>query len=141
MAVHLFILAKIPFSQEVLFLYYLCCMSWLLGILVFLLVVDALLLTLLVLIQQGKGGGLATDIQGVAQASQILGVRHAADFAEKATWTLFGALVALTLLIHAVNSGLKGGGQTAPRTAGVVENAPLAPASPSTPPPAPSQPQ
>ncbi|GIV25962.1 MAG: hypothetical protein KatS3mg026_1654 [Bacteroidia bacterium] len=116
-------------------------MSWLLGILVFLLVVDALLLTLLVLIQQGKGGGLATDIQGVAQASQILGVRHAADFAEKATWTLFGALIALTLLIHAVHSGMRGANSARPRTAGVVENAPLPPASSPAPQPAPAQPQ
>lgn len=124
---------------------YLCCMSWLLGILVFLLVVDALLLTLLVLIQQSKGGGLATDIQGVAQASQILGVRHAADFAEKATWTLFSMLIVLTLLIHAVNSGMRGGGSVGPRTAGVVESAPLPPASrPASPPapqPVPAQPQ
>ncbi|MCX7606809.1 MAG: preprotein translocase subunit SecG [Bacteroidia bacterium] len=116
-------------------------MSWLLGILIFLLVVDAILLSLLVLIQHGKGGGLATDIQGVAQASQILGVRHAADFAEKATWTLFGALIALTLLIHAVHSSMRGGEGPATRTAGVVENQPIstspqsAPTSPQTPPP------
>lgn len=103
-------------------------MAWILGVLIFLLVVDALLLTLLVLIQQGKGGGLATDIQGVAQASQILGVRHAADFAEKATWTLFGVLVGLTLLIHAVHSGMRGEGTATTRTAGVVESQPIAPA-------------
>lgn len=114
-------------------------MSWLLGLLIFLLVVDALLLTLLVLIQQGKGGGLATDIQGVAQASQILGVRHAADFAEKATWTLFGALVVISLLIHAVHSGMKGEGVPTTRTAGVVGNQPL-PTTPA-PSPAPAQPQ
>ncbi|MEN3040644.1 MAG: preprotein translocase subunit SecG [Bacteroidia bacterium] len=101
-------------------------MGFLLGVLIFLLVVDAILLTLLVLIQQGKGGGLATDIQGVAQASQILGVRHAADFAEKATWTLFGALVVLTLLIHAVHSGMREGREVKTRTAGVVENLPPA---------------
>ncbi|MCX7980594.1 MAG: preprotein translocase subunit SecG [Bacteroidia bacterium] len=103
-------------------------MAWILGLLIFLLVVDALLLTLLVLIQHGKGGGLATDIQGVAQASQILGVRHAADFAEKATWTLFGVLVGLTLLIHAVHSGTRGEGTPTTRTAGVVESQPISPA-------------
>lgn len=113
-------------------------MGFLLGVLIFLLVVDAILLTLLVLIQHGKGGGLATDIQGVAQASQILGVRHAADFAEKATWTLFGVLVGLTLLIHAVHSGMRGGGEVRTRTAGVVENLPPAQ---STPPVQPAQPQ
>ncbi|MCS7189606.1 MAG: preprotein translocase subunit SecG [Bacteroidia bacterium] len=100
-------------------------MGWILGVLIFLLVVDAILLTLLVLIQQGKGGGLATDIQGVAQASQLLGVRHAADFAEKATWTLFGVLIGLTLLIHAVHSSMRGGDIPTTRTAGMVESQPL----------------
>lgn len=111
-------------------------MGFVLGILIFLLVVDAILLTLLVLIQQGRGGGLATDIQGVAQASQMLGVRHAADFAEKATWTLFGVLIVLTLLIHAVHSGMRGDGEIKTRTAGVVESQPPAqlPAQPAAPP-------
>ncbi|MCS6790163.1 MAG: preprotein translocase subunit SecG [Bacteroidia bacterium] len=104
-------------------------MGWLLGTLIFLLVVDAVLLTLLVLIQQGKGGGLATDIQGVAQASQLLGVRHAADFAEKATWTLFGILIGLTLLIHAVHSSMREGTTATPRTANVIETQPI-PSSP-----------
>ncbi len=121
-------------------------MAWLIGILVGLLVIDAILLTLLVLIQQGKGGGLATDIQGVAQASQLLGVRQAADFAEKATWTLFGALIVLTFLIHAVYSLSKGdsSGQR-PRVADVVNTQPFtapgaAPSTPPSPAPAPQNP-
>lgn len=114
-------------------------MAWLIGILVGLLVIDAILLTLLVLIQQGKGGGLATDIQGVAQASQLLGVRQAADFAEKATWTLFGALIVLTFLIHAVYSISKGdsSGQR-PRVADVVNTQPFT--APGTTPPSPTSP-
>lgn len=115
-------------------------MSFLLGVLIFLLVVDAILLTLLVLIQQGRGGGLATDIQGVAQASQLLGVRHAADFAEKATWTLFGALVVLTLLIHAVHSSMRGGSEVKTRTAGIVETAPVTSPAPSPTSPTPASP-
>lgn len=109
-------------------------MSWLLGLLIFLLVVDAILLTLLVLIQQGRGGGLATDIRGVAQASQLLGVRHAADFAEKATWTLTGVLVGLTLLIHAVHSAMREGAGLKTRTAEVIGNLPP-PSSPAPQPP------
>ncbi len=118
-------------------------MAWLLGILIFVLVVDAILLTLLVLIQHGKGGGLATDIQAVAQASQILGVRQAPDLAEKLTWTFFGVLVGLTLLIHAVHSGMRNeAGSTTTRTAGVVETQPLpAPAPSPAPNPTPSQPE
>jgi len=121
-------------------------MAWLIGILVGLLVIDAILLTLLVLIQQGKGGGLATDIQGVAQASQLLGVRQAADFAEKATWTLFGALIVLTFLIHAVYSLSKGDSSSQrPRVADVVNTQPFTapgatPPTPTSPAPAPQNP-
>lgn len=121
-------------------------MAWLIGILVGLLVLDAILLTLVVLIQQGKGGGLATDIQGVAQASQLLGVRQATDLAERATWTLFGALIVLTFLIHAVYSISRGNAaDRRPRVADVVNTQPFTsptspPAQPAPATPAPQQP-
>lgn len=135
-------------ASEIRLFAYLWAMAWLIGILIGLLVIDAILLTLLVLIQQGKGGGLATDIQGVAQASQLLGVRQAADFAEKATWTLFGALIVLTFLIHAVYSISRGrDADRRPRVADVVNTQPFtspttspAQPAPATPAPAPQQP-
>ena len=43
-----------------------------------------ILLIIVVLIQNSKGGGLASGFTG----SQIMGVRKTADFLEKATWTL-----------------------------------------------------
>jgi len=47
------------------------------------------ILILVVLLQNSKGGGLAANFTG----SQIMGVRKTADFLEKATWTLAGALL------------------------------------------------
>ncbi len=117
-------------------------MGWLKGILMGLLILDGVLLTLIVLIQQGKGGGLATDIQGVAQASQLLGIRQAADFAEKATWVLFSALLVLTFLIHATHTASRESADDRPRTANVVNTQPAqVPATPATPaPPTPTPP-
>lgn len=112
-------------------------MSWLIGFLVGLLILDGILLALLVLIQQGKGGGLTTEIQGVAQISQRLGVRQAADFAEKATWVLFSALLVLTFLIHAIYSVSRGSAESRPRTADVVNTQPT---QVPTPPPMPTPP-
>ena len=54
-----------------------------------------LLRCLIVLIQNSKGGGLAS---GFASSNQIMGVRKTADFLEKATWTLAAAMVVLSIL-------------------------------------------
>ena len=53
------------------------------------------LLALVVLAQNPKGGGLASGFTG---ASQIGGVQRTADFLEKSTWTLSGALMVLCLI-------------------------------------------
>jgi preprotein translocase subunit SecG len=50
----------------------------------------SVLMCFIVLIQNSKGGGLAS---GFASSNQIMGVRKTTDFLEKATWTLAGVLV------------------------------------------------
>jgi preprotein translocase subunit SecG len=57
-----------------------------------------LLLVLIVLVQNSKGGGLAS---GFSSNNQIMGVRRTADFLEKATWGLAGALIVLCVLASA----------------------------------------
>lgn len=54
----------------------------------------AILLILVVLIQNSKGGGLASNI-GVP--NQIMGVKKTTDVIEKATWYLIGILVVLCI--------------------------------------------
>ncbi len=63
-------------------------------LIVVLAVIVAVLLTFIVLIQESKGGGLASDF---ASSNQIMGVRKTTDFIEKATWTLAGMLVVLSV--------------------------------------------
>lgn len=50
---------------------------------------------LIVLIQESKGGGLAADY---SNNNQILGAPKTTNFVEKATWTLAGAMVVLSIL-------------------------------------------
>jgi len=52
-------------------------------------------MVLIVLVQNSKGGGLASNFAG---SNQIMGVRKTADFLEKATWTLAISLLVLSLL-------------------------------------------
>lgn len=58
-------------------------------------IVCAVLLILIVLVQNSKGGGLAS---GFGQGNQVMGVKKTADFLEKATWTLAIGLVVFSLL-------------------------------------------
>ena len=60
-----------------------------------LILVVCVLLALVVLVQNSKGGGLASNFAG---SSQIMSVRKTADFLEKATWTLAIALLVLSLV-------------------------------------------
>ena len=61
-----------------------------------LIVIESVILTLVVLVQNSKGGGLAANF---AAGNQTFGVRQTADFLEKATWTL--AIIIIVLCIAA----------------------------------------
>ena len=62
---------------------------------VILMVIAALLMCFIVLIQNSKGGGLAS---GFSSSNAIMGVRKTTDFLEKATWTLAGTMMVLCVL-------------------------------------------
>lgn len=59
-----------------------------------LILVTCFLLTIIVLVQNSKGGGLASNFSG---SNQYMGVRKTADFLEKSTWTLAITLLLLSL--------------------------------------------
>ena len=63
-----------------------------------LILIICFLLALVVLAQNPKGGGLASGFTG---AQQIGGVQRTADFLEKGTWTMAGALMVLCLVSSA----------------------------------------
>lgn len=60
-------------------------------------IIASILLILIVLIQNPKGGGIAANFSA---ANQIAGVKRTNDFIEKATWTL-----AIALMIFSMSSG------------------------------------
>lgn len=62
--------------------------------LVILAVIVAVLLTFVVLIQESKGGGLASNF---AASNAIMGVRKTTDVVEKATWTLAALMVVFSV--------------------------------------------
>jgi len=60
-----------------------------------LILITCVLLVIIVLIQNPKGGGLSSEF---SSSNQYMGVRKTADFLEKATWTLAIALLSLSLM-------------------------------------------
>ncbi len=63
-----------------------------------LVLIACVLVVMVVLVQNSKGGGLAANF---TSAGQSMGVRKTADFLEKSTWTLAGAIVLLCLVATA----------------------------------------
>jgi len=64
-------------------------------VVVILILIVSVLLGLIVLVQNSKGGGLVSNFGG---ANQMMGVRQTTDFLEKGTWALAAVLVSLCLL-------------------------------------------
>ncbi len=62
---------------------------------VILIVIAALLMIGIVLIQESKGGGLASNFSSY---NQIGGVRKTTDFIEKTTWGLAAAMVVISIV-------------------------------------------
>ena len=60
-----------------------------------LIIIVSILLTIVVLVQNSKGGGLAANF---ASGNQTFGVRQTADFLEKATWTLAICIAILSVV-------------------------------------------
>jgi preprotein translocase subunit SecG len=69
-------------------------------ILLTLLILDSLILIAAVLLQAGKGGGLAANFGGVtSSADAILGTRQAGNILTKTSWWCGGLFLALAFLL------------------------------------------
>jgi preprotein translocase subunit SecG len=116
--------------------------------LVVLLTLDAIVLAIAVLLQAGKGGGLAASFGGAGSSpNSLLGSREAGNLLTKASWWSGGIFIALAFMLQimagrgqvtrSVLDPISGSAptQVAPPVGGGAQSAPLAPI---TPPPAPT---
>jgi preprotein translocase subunit SecG len=63
-----------------------------------LIIIACIFQIMIVLVQNSKGGGLASNF---TSAGQTMGVRKTADFLEKSTWTLAAAILILSVVATA----------------------------------------
>jgi|SRR5665213_2312511 len=69
-----------------------------------LIILTCIILVLAILVQNPKGGGLAS---GFTAGSQVMGVRRTADFLEKATW----GLVVFLFILSVASTAYTGNGK------------------------------
>ena len=77
--------------------------------LVILAIIVCILLGLIILIQNPKGGGLSS---GFAGSNNVMGVQRTGDFLEKGTWALIISLIVIVLILNVVPQ--QSGGSTGP---------------------------
>lgn len=74
------------------------------GFLLALLVLDGLFLGVVILLQSGKGGGLAAMGGGAAATDGILGGRQATTVLTRATWIAGGTFMGLAMILSIMSS-------------------------------------
>ena len=67
--------------------------------LIILLILDSILLGVAILMQAGKGGGLAASFGGAGSGADFLGIRQAGNLLTKASWWGGGIFIALSFLL------------------------------------------
>ena len=106
-------------------------MSFLYGFLIFVLIVVSVLLIGVILLQAGKGGGMAASFGGATSSTDaILGTRQAGNLLTKASWWLGGIFLALSFVLQIASTR-----RSAPKS--VLDRTFAAPAAPATTAPAP----
>ena len=71
-------------------------------LLITLIILACVLLVFIVLIQNPKGGGLASNFAG---SNNLMGVKRTGDILEKGTWVLVISIMVFSLLINVVKPG------------------------------------
>ena len=103
------------------------------SLLLTLLVIDAFLLITVVLLQAGKGGGLAGLGGGMAGTENLFGSRQAANLLTRASWWTGGIFLVLTLALSGLSTGRAASRESILRQSGTTGAAPVAPAAPTLP--------
>ena len=76
-------------------------------LLIILIMLASVLLSFLVLIQEPKGGGLASGFSG---GTNLMGVKRTGDFLEKGTWGLVIAIMVFALIVNVMGPSSSTGG-------------------------------
>ena len=88
---------------------------------VILVILACVILSLIVLVQNPKGGGLAGNIAGIS--NQFMGVKQTTDVLEKGTW-IFAAIIGVLCIVSTIFIGVN---KTTLKTTPQTEQGPTQP--------------
>lgn len=107
--------------------------KFLLAILIF----DALLLGVAILLQSGKGGGLAASFGGASSsADSVIGTRQAGNLLTKASWWCGGIFLGLSFILQLMSARTAVPESVLDKLAAPAQTAPAAPGGAAAPAPA-----
>ncbi|HYW29872.1 MAG TPA: preprotein translocase subunit SecG [Gemmatimonas sp.] len=102
-----------------------------------LLIIDALVLGAAVLLQSGKGGGLAANFGGASSSSDsVIGTRQAGNLLTKASWWCGGVFLTLSFILQLMSSRSAAPKSVLDQLATPAQSSPAAPAGANAPAPA-----
>ena len=73
-------------------------------VLITLLLLDAIILMIAVLLQSGKGGGLAASFGGASAGDQLFGAHQAGNLLTKLTWWTAGIFMGLAFFMQIISA-------------------------------------
>ncbi|WMX17394.1 MULTISPECIES: preprotein translocase subunit SecG [unclassified Aureispira] len=92
----------------------------------------SVLLILVILVQNPKGGGLSSAFGGSQAANQVMGAANSGDMLEKITWGLASSLLALCLVTGVFFKGDGASGPVGEEINTTTTTAPTAPTAPAS---------
>ena len=98
---------------------------------IILIIIACVVLSLIILVQNPKGGGLAGNVAGFS--NQFMGVKQTTDVLEKGTWIFAGVIAVLCITSTLFISGARGVDRTQNLGNGVTNTQQTAPAQPTAP--------
>jgi preprotein translocase subunit SecG len=74
------------------------------NLLLTLLILDAIVLVAAILLQSGKGGGIAANFGGQGSSDQFIGIRQAGTLLTKASWWCGGIFMGLAFVLQLMST-------------------------------------
>lgn len=74
------------------------------NLLLTLLIIDAIVLIAAILLQSGKGGGIAANFGGQGSSDQFIGIRQAGTLLTKASWWCGGIFMGLAFILQLMST-------------------------------------
>ena len=74
------------------------------NLLLTILILDALVLVAAILLQSGKGGGIAANFGGQSSSDQFIGIRQAGTLLTKASWWCGGIFMGLAFVLQLMST-------------------------------------